>query len=57
MHQGCQYIARVHPYPTEFVQLGSSASYEWHVVNTTYFYILFKDGDPPDFSPIGRYSQ
>ena len=41
--QGCQYIFK----QNHFVVLGSVAlnRYEWHIVNTTYFYVLFRDGD------------
>ena len=59
MCKGCQYVDRTPPYTPEFIKIGSFASYEWHVMNTTYFYILFKDGDlATDYAnpPATRYS-
>lgn len=39
---GCQYI----PAQDYFLRLGSESSYQWTIVNTTYFYIVFNNGDP-----------
>ena len=40
--QGCQYIAS----QDRYTRLGSLDSYEWKIINATYFYITFMAGDP-----------
>lgn len=39
--QGCQYVIN----QQALITIGRTASFQWHIVNTTYFYIDYTNGD------------
>lgn len=39
--QGCQYAKKL----DQFFEIGTMANFNWHIVNTSYFYVYYTRGD------------